>query len=139
MPFKEIQISISKKQIYIVDDDESVRRALSLLLDTFGFGVQTFASAAEFLNSVLKHAPGCLVLDVHMAEMDGFALQQKLNSNGFRIPIVFISADKDLQLSERYLKAVGAVGFLQKPFNDQALVDLINIAVKRSSTDKTKK
>ena len=124
-------MSAEKKQIYIVDDDESVCRALSLLLDTYGFGVQTFASATEFLNSVLKHAPGCLVLDVHMAGMDGFALQQKLNSNGFRIPIVFISADKNLRFPELYLKAVGAVGFLQKPFNDQALVDLINSAFKK--------
>ncbi len=122
-------MSPEKKQIYIVDDDESVCHALSLLLDTYGFAVQTFASAAAFLNSVLKHAPGCLILDVHMAEMDGFVLQQKLNTNGFRIPIIFISADKNLKFSEEYLKAAGAVGFLQKPFNDQALVDLINIAV----------
>jgi len=92
--------------------------------------VQTFASADEFLNSVLRHTPGCLILDVHMAGTDGFALQQKLNSNGFRMPIVFISADKTLKFSKQYLKAAGAVGFLQKPFNDQELVDLINIAVK---------
>ena len=132
-------MSAEKKQIYIVDDDESVCRALSLLLGTFGFGVQTFVSAAQFLNSILKHAPGCLILDVHMAGMDGFALQQKLNSNGFRIPIIFISADKSLKLSEQYLKAAGAVGYLQKPFNDQALVDLINIALeKKESTGKTK-
>jgi len=133
------EMSAEQKQIYIVDDDESVCRALSLLLDTFGFGVQTFNSAAKFLNSVLRHAPGCLILDVHMEGMDGFALQQKLNSNGFRIPIIFISADKNLKLSEQYLKAAGAVGFLQKPFSDQALVDLVNIAVEKSSSDKTRK
>ncbi len=127
---------LKKKQIYIVDDDESVRRAISLLLDTFGFGVQTFASAAEFLNSVLKHAPGCLVLDVHMAEMDGFALQQKLNTNGFRMPIIFMSADKTLKFSEQYLKAAGAIGFLQKPFNDQVLVDLIDVAFEEKGGEK---
>jgi FixJ family two-component response regulator len=125
------EMSSNKKQIYIVDDDESVCRALVYLLDTFGFEVRTFASAAEFLNSVLKHAPGCLILDVHMAGMDGFALQQKLNTNGFRLPIIFISADRNLRFSEPYLKAAGAIGFLQKPFNDQALVDLINIAVEK--------
>jgi len=124
-------MSPKKKQVYIVDDDESVCRALSLLLDTYGFGVQTFASADAFLNSILKHAPGCLILDVHMAGMDGFALQQKLNSNGFRLPIIFMSADKDLKFSEEYLKAAGALGFLQKPFNDQALVDLVNIAIEK--------
>jgi FixJ family two-component response regulator len=126
-----VKMSLEKKQIYIVDDDESVCRALSLLLDTFGFEVRTFASAAEFLSSVLKHAPGCLILDVYMAEMDGFALQQKLNTNGLRLPIIFISADKNLKLSEQYLKAAGAVGFLQKPFNDQALVDLIKVALEK--------
>lgn len=126
-----------KKRISIVDDDASVCRALSLLLDTFGFEVRTFLSAVEFLNSALKHAPECLILDVCMAGMDGLALQQKLNSDGSRIPIIFISAGRNLKLSERYLKASGAVGFLQKPFNDQALVDLINIAVKKSDTDKT--
>ena len=120
-----------KKQIYIVDDDESIRRALSLLLDTYGFEVRTFASAVEFLNSILKSAPGCLILDVHMAGMDGFTLQQKLNSNGFRLPIIFISADKNLKFSEPYLKAAGAVGFLQKPFNDQELVDLIQVALEK--------
>jgi len=128
-----------KKQVYIVDDDESICRALSLLLDTYGFKVQTFASADQFLNSVLKHAPACLILDVHMAGMDGFELQQKLKTNGSRLPIIFISADKTLKFSEQYLKAAGAVGFLQKPFNDQALVDLINIAFGKSSTDKTEK
>jgi len=119
---------LNKKQIYIVDDDESVCRALSLLLDTYGFEVHTFASATAFLNSVLKDASGCLILDVHMAQMDGFTLQQRLNTNGFRIPIIFISADKDMKLSQQYLNAVGAIGFLQKPFGDQELVDLINSA-----------
>jgi two-component system, LuxR family, response regulator TtrR len=120
---------MEKKQVCIVDDDESVRRALGLLLDTYGFGVRTFAAAAELLNAALSYTPECLILDVHMAGMDGFALQQKLNANGIRIPIIFISADKNIKLSEKYLKAAGAVGFLQKPFNDQALVDLINSAV----------
>jgi len=123
---------MDKKQIFIVDDDESVCRALGLLLDTYGFEVQTFTSAAEFLNSVLKCASGCLILDVHMPGMDGFVLQQRLNTNGFRLPIIFISADKKIQFSEQYLKSAGAVGFLQKPFNDQALVDLINIAIEKN-------
>jgi two-component system response regulator FixJ len=119
----------TKKQVYIVDDDESVGRSLGLLLDTHGFEVRTFGSAAEFVNSVLKHGPKCLLLDVHMPGMDGFSLQQRLGVNGFEIPIIFISADKNLKFSEPYLKAVGAVGFLQKPFNDHELVDLINLAV----------
>ncbi|EKD29181.1 MAG: response regulator receiver [uncultured bacterium] len=125
-------MSFGKKQIYFVDDDESVCRALSLLLETFGFDVKTFASADEFLNSVLKSDQGCLILDVHMKGMDGFELQQKLNTNGFRLPIIFVSADKSLKFSESYLKSVGAVGFLKKPFNDQALVNLIKMAFEKS-------
>jgi FixJ family two-component response regulator len=121
----------NRKQVYIVDDDESVCRALGLLLDTFEFEVRTFASGFDFLNSALTSAPGCLVLDVHMAGMNGFELQQQLNTNGFRLPIIFISADKTLAFSEPYLKAAGAVGYLQKPFNDQALVDLINSAFEK--------
>jgi FixJ family two-component response regulator len=125
------KIPLNKKIIYIVDDDRSVCRAVVLLLDTFGIEVRTFASAADFMNSVLKNAPGCLILDVHMAEMDGFALQQKLSAHGFRMPIIFISADKDLKFSEQYLKAAGAVGFLQKPFHDRELVNLINAAFEK--------
>lgn len=128
-----------KKQIYIADDDASVCRALSLLLVTFGFEAQAFTSPVEFLSSVLKHNPGCLILDVHMAGMDGFELQQRLEANGFQIPIIFISANKNLIISPQYLKAAGAVGFLQKPFNGQALVDLINIALAEKKTNKTKK
>ncbi len=123
-------MSREKKQIYIVDDDVSVCRALSLLLDTYGFRVKTFVSAAKSLVSILKHTPACLILDVHMIGMSGLVLQQKLNRKGFRIPIIFISADKNLKFTEQYLKTAGAVGFLQKPFNDQALVNLINVAVK---------
>jgi two-component system response regulator FixJ len=129
---KSNEMSFNKKHIYVVDDDESVCRAIRLLLDALGFEVQTFASASKFMNSVLKNAPGCLILDVHMAEMDGFTLQQKLNAHGFRLPIIFISADKDLKLSKQYLSAAGAIGFLQKPFNDLALVDLINTALENN-------
>jgi FixJ family two-component response regulator len=125
------EMSLGKNRIYVVDDDESVCRAIRLLLGTFGFEVKTFASASEFLSSVLNNSAGCLILDVHMAEMDGFTLQQRLSANGFRIPIIFISADKTLRFSEEYLIAAGAVGFLQKPFNDQALVDLINAALEK--------
>ena len=125
-------MSPENKKVYIVDDDESVCRALGLLLGTFGFEMQTFASAAEFLGSVVKQASGCLIVDVHMAGMDGFALQQKLNADGFRIPIIFISANKNLKFSEQYLKTAGVVGFLQKPFNDQVLVDLINSAIEKN-------
>jgi FixJ family two-component response regulator len=120
-----------KNKIFIVDDDQSVRHALGLLLDSYGFAVQTFASAPQFLDSFLYNASGCLVLDVHMAQMNGFVLQQRLNAHGFKLPIIFISADKTLELSKEYLTAAGAIGFLQKPFHDKALLDLIDVALER--------
>ncbi len=116
------------KQIYIVDDDESVCRALSVLLVTYGFTVDTFTSAEEFFRTVPDSVPGCLILDIHMPGMDGWETLQRLLTSGSNRPVIIMSADKTAGINERALKA-GAMVFLQKPFNDQALVDLINGAV----------
>ena len=130
---------VEQKQIYIVDDDESVCRALSILLVTYGFTVDTFTSAEEFLSTVPNSVPGCLILDIHMQGLDGWETQQRLLKSGSRRPVIIMSADKNGELNEGALKT-GAVGFLQKPFNGQALVDLINIAVeKKGSVDKARK
>ncbi|MBN2143473.1 MAG: response regulator [Candidatus Aureabacteria bacterium] len=126
------KMASGNKQVFVVDDDESVCRALKILLVTYGFEVQTFASAEKFLNSVQHLGPGCLILDVHMPGMDGFALQQRLNEDGFRFPVIFISVNKNLKSAEQYLKAPGTAGVLQKPFNDQELVDLIEAAFKKN-------
>lgn len=126
-----------KNQIYIVDDDESMCRALGMLLNTFGFKVKTFPSAAKFISFILKNAlrrsalPGCLVLDVHMPEMDGFTLQRKLFACGYYPPIIFISADRDIKLSDKYSKMFGSVGFLKKPFTGPELVDAINAVLEK--------
>jgi len=120
-------MSLSNKNVYIVDDDESVCRALKTLLMTFGFGVSTFNSAKSFFDSVSDDEPGCLVLDIHMPGMDGWVTQRKIFDSGSKRPVIFISAEKQDNAADRALKA-GAVGFLQKPFNGQTLVDLINVA-----------
>ena len=123
-------------QIFIVDDDVSVCRALDILLVTYGFTVDTFISAEDFFRAVPNSLPGCLLLDIHMPGLDGWETLQRLLRSGSSRPVIIISADKTAGINERALKA-GAAGYLQKPFNDQALVDLINIAVeKKSSTDK---
>ena len=124
-------MSADKKQIYIVDDDESVCRALDILLVTYGFIVTTFTSAVEFLSAVPDSVPGCLILDIHMPGLDGWETQQRLVASGSSRPVIVMSADKNRGLNERALKA-GAAGYLQKPFNDQALVDLIKVAVNRN-------
>ncbi len=118
------------KQIFIVDDDESVCRALSVLLVTYGFTVGTFTSADDFFRAVPNSVPGCLILDIHMPGLDGWETQQRLTESGSKRPVIFISADKNAGLNEKALKA-GAVGFLQKPFNDRELVNLIKVAFER--------
>lgn len=120
-------MSIDHKQIYIVDDDESVRRALGMVLGTFGFKVETFASAEEFFSSVSPNDPGFLILDIHMPGLNGWATLQRLYTSGSQRPVIIISADKNGGLRERAFKT-GALGFFQKPIIDQELVDLINKA-----------
>jgi len=113
------------KQIFIVDDDESVCRALSVLLATYGFTVDTFTSAEDFFRAVPNSVPGCLLLDIHMPGLDGWETLQRLLISGSSRPVIIISADKNEGLQEKASKG-GAIGFLQKPFDNQALVDLIN-------------
>jgi FixJ family two-component response regulator len=111
--------------ISIVDDDLSVRRALRRLVGSAGYQVETFASAREFLGSAHKSAIGCLVLDVHMDGMSGFELQERLVSDRREIPIIFITAHDDARTRERIRKS-GAAGYLGKPFDPQALLDVIH-------------
>ncbi|MBP6344219.1 MAG: response regulator [Candidatus Omnitrophica bacterium] len=120
-------MSSNNRNIYIVDDDESVCRALKALLTTFDFEVKTFSSAKIFFEAVPNDEPGCLVLDIHMPGADGWDIQKQILNSGSNRPVIFISAEKQEYAADRALK-VGAVGFLQKPFNGQTLVDLINLA-----------
>jgi len=114
-------------KIYIVDDDESVCRALKTLLMTYEFEVITFNSAQSFFDNVAVDAPGCLLLDIHMPGIDGWETQKKILASGCKRPVIFISAEKKDDALGRAL-GVGAVGFLQKPVNGQTLVDLISLA-----------
>ena len=133
------EVSSENKQIFIVDDDESVCRALNVLLGTYGFTVNSFTSAENFFHTVPNSTPGCLLLDIHMPTLDGWETLNYLRRSGSSRPVIIISADKNGGgLNDRSLKA-GAVGYLQKPFNDQALVDLINIAIKKKFPTDPKK
>jgi len=132
-------MSLNHKQIYIVDDDESVCRALSILLVTYGFTVNSFTCADDFFRAVPNSVAGCLLLDIHMPGQDGWEMMRHLIASGSSRPVIIISADKSGVNYDRALKA-GAVGYLQKPFNDQVLVDLINVTLeKEHCPDKTKK
>lgn len=118
--------------IYIVDDDESICRALKTLLITYKFEVKTFNSAKSFFDVVSNHDAGCLILDIRMPEMDGWTMQKKIVDSGSKRPIIFISADNHDNAAER-ASEVGAVGFFQKPVDGQVLIDLINDTRKNMS------
>jgi len=119
-----VAVSSDSRQIYILDDDESVRRSLKLLMASYGFAVDTFSSAEEFFSDVRNKAPGCLILDIHMPQLNGWDTQQRLAKEGYNLPVIVITADKDDRFKEQALKA-GAVGFLQKPFEDHYLLHMV--------------
>lgn len=122
-------MSEDKTQIVsIVDDDESLRRSLRNLLGSVGFRVETFASAEAFLQSIHQDQTGCLVLDLRMPGMDGFGLLGHLSGRGSRIPVVILTAHGDDEARQRSLQA-GAVAFLSKPFNGNALLDAVRTAL----------
>ena len=118
-------MTTDKKKVFIVDDDESVCRALKYLLTTYGFEVKTFLSGEAFFRAVSHSTPGCLVLDINMPGLDGWEIQKRLRMQHLSRQVIVMTADKNIEYGERALKA-GALGFLQKPFNDQELVDLVN-------------
>jgi FixJ family two-component response regulator len=114
--------------IVIVDDDESMRSALQGLMKEAGFQAITFASAEEFLNSGEQKGTACLIADIRMPGMSGLDLQSKLNRDRIRIPIIFITALGDEKLRMQALRA-GAVEFLSKPLDDDALLDIVRAAL----------
>jgi two-component system, LuxR family, response regulator FixJ len=116
-----------KRQIHIVDDDVSVCRALKVLLTTFGFKVKTFTSAEAYFSAVPRHAPDCLILDLHMPGLDGWEAMKLIFKSGAQYSVIVITADKNGGLKERALQA-GAMGFMQKPFHVQELLNLIQLA-----------
>jgi FixJ family two-component response regulator len=119
-----------KAIVFVVDDDPSMRRSLEGLLRSVGHDVCLFASAPEFMQAVRKDAPGCLVLDVRLPGMSGLAFQQELTKAGITLPVIFVTGHGDVPMTVRAMKA-GAVEFLTKPFDDQALLDAVHAALER--------
>src|SRR5215813_14303387 len=114
--------------ISVVDDDTSVRESLQCLIRSFGFAVEVFASAEEFLNSDHLHNTRCLILDVRMPRMNGFELQRRLASDHCEIPVILITAHGDKAARSQALKR-GAVDYLLKPFSEDALLHAIDAAL----------
>jgi FixJ family two-component response regulator len=117
--------------VFIVDDDISVRESLESLVEFEGWSPETFASAEEFLARPKVTAPTCLVLDVSLPEINGFDLQKLLATDRAHMPIIFITGHGDVPMTVRAMKA-GAVEFLTKPIDDEALVGAIRHSIKRS-------
>ena len=114
--------------VAIVDDDDSMRSALQGLLKAVGLPAQAFGSAEEFLNSGQQYKAACLIADIRMPGMSGLELQAKLNAERCKIPIIFITAHGDAKMRMQALRA-GAVEFLAKPFDDEALLESVRGAL----------
>lgn len=110
--------------VYLVDDDEAVRKALTLLLETVGLNVTSFASPETILSQAPSLAPGCLILDIRMPAISGLKLQEKLNDKGIIWPTVVISGHGDIEACRRAFRN-GAMDFLSKPVDEQDLIDAI--------------
>ena len=119
---------IPSQVVFVVDDDASMRDAISRLLNAVGLTVQTFTSAREFLNRRLPDVPGCVVLDVRLPGLSGLDLQREMVERGIHIPVVFITGHGDIPMSVQAMKA-GAVEFLTKPFRDQDLLDAVRSGI----------
>lgn len=110
--------------IAIVDDENSVVRAVGRLVKSAGLDVEGFSSAEEFLEAHLDRSPNCLILDMRLPGMSGLELQNRLATSDHRLPIIFVSAHDDAESRARALEG-GALAFLGKPFNDEALLQTI--------------
>jgi FixJ family two-component response regulator len=123
-------MSDAGESVYVVDDDSSMREALSSLIRSIGMRVLTFASAQEFLEYRVSDSPACLVLDVRLPGLSGLDLQRELASTQRRLPIIFITGHGDIPMSVRAMKA-GAAEFLPKPFREEDLLDAIRLSLER--------
>jgi FixJ family two-component response regulator len=121
-------VDSEKPIVFAIDDDASMREALSRLFRSIGIRASIFSSAEEFLEFKRPDVPAALVLDVRLPGLSGLELQRELNGSG--IPIIYITGHGDIPMSVQAMKA-GAVEFLTKPFRDQVLLDAIAVAIKR--------
>ena len=110
--------------VFVIDDDASMRLAITRLLHAVGLRSKTFSSGQEFLRSELPDVPGCVILDVRLPELNGLELQREMVERGMHLPVVFITGHGDIPMSVQAMKA-GAIDFLTKPFRDQDLLDAV--------------
>nr|WP_315380552.1 response regulator [uncultured Sphingomonas sp.] len=124
--------ALAESQIFVVDDDAMVREALVDLFGSVGLQAEAFPSTRAFLDAPRREVPSCLVLDVRMPEESGLDLQRRMNDQGLRVPIIFITGHADVPMSVRAMK-LGAINFLPKPFRDQELLDAVSEALRQDA------
>ena len=125
----EGQLGARKNLISLVDDDESIRRTTTLLIQSFGFQAAAFESAESLLMSSQLQETSCLIVDVQMPGMNGLQLQRYLAASGYKIPIIFVTAYDNKESRQQAMQA-GAVAFLSKPFNDELLLETIRATLR---------
>lgn len=124
--------SPSLSVVYIIDDDESLRAALSSLLRSVGFTAVGYPTVQAFLDSPRQNAPGCLVLDVRLPGTSGLDFQERLAAHGIDLPVILMSGHGDVPMTVRGMKA-GALDFLPKPFRDQEMLDVVSKAIEKDT------
>jgi FixJ family two-component response regulator len=128
----------SEALVFVVDDDDSVRKALARLIRSVDLNVETFASAHEFLARGPHDGSACLILDVKMPGLSGLELQKELAASGSTLSVIFITGHGTIPMTVQAMRA-GAVEFLEKPFEDQALIDAVHEALKKGEKARQKK
>ncbi len=128
---------VGASTVFVVDDDDGMRRALNVLLITAGYRTIVCGGPGEFLAQFDTDAPGCLLLDIRMPQVSGLELQQQLNRMGAMIPVIFMTGHGDIPMAVQALKE-GAFEFLQKPFRDQDLLNSINLALQRDAENRSR-
>jgi len=121
-----------EQTVFIVDDDAAVRDSIQELVESVGLRAEGYDSALAFLDAFMPQRPGCLVLDVRMAEMSGLVLQERLNELEARIPVIVLTGHGDVPMAVQAMRN-GAVDFIQKPYREQALLDSINVAMNQDA------
>ncbi|MEJ0011237.1 MAG: response regulator FixJ [Bauldia sp.] len=124
----------SDAMVHIIDDDDAVRDSLSFLLSSVKIPAATYASATAFLGALTKDAAGCVVTDIRMPEMTGLELLQRLNDDGFKLPVIVVTGHADVPLAVEAMK-LGAADFLEKPFDEDSLLAAIRAALGRQRHD----
>ncbi len=120
----------TERVVFVVDDDPAVRESLEVLLQSAGLASRAYSNAEEFLDESPGDIIGCLIVDIRMPGLSGLELQEELNRRGSRLPLIILTGHGDVPAAVQALKA-GAVDFLQKPFNPQSLLDLVEEALNR--------